>query len=196
MAELRTAGAKAREQLVKFEIEVSCKSLRPMVVAAIAALPADVPVSNAPPPVATPHGPSLAEPPRAKENQRDQIRQAQFELKRLGCLQGNPDGELNKKTQDAVKTFWRSAHKPVVDVVITDDLVADLQKHDDDICAPPRKSAPPVATIRPRPLREPAAAPAREARQPAAPPQSSELPRATAGATPPSSGTRPVGAGF
>jgi hypothetical protein len=182
LAELRAGGAKAREQLVKFESEVDCKSLRPMVTATIAALPADAPVSNVPPAVMAPPSAALAAPLRARANQTDQIRQAQIELKRLGCLRGNPDGELNRKTQDAVKTFWRSAHKPVVDVVITDDLIADLQKQDDDICAPPRKPAPPVATIRPRP--------------PAAPSLSGEPPSATAGATPPSSGARPIGAGF
>jgi uncharacterized caspase-like protein len=190
LTELQAGGAAAREELVKFEIEVGCKVLRPMITAAIAALPMDTPVANLPPPITTKPGP-VTEPQPAKANLREQIRQAQTELKRLGCFTGNLDGKMNDATQNAVKAFWTHTHKPVVEINITDEFVADLQEQHDRVCNP---KAPPVAKLQrvaPRP--EPAAP--REVQQRQAP----SAPPARATAAVPSSGgvhTNTIGTGF
>ncbi len=144
LKELEAAGAAAREQLAKFEIEAGCKALQPMITAALAALPA-APAENMPPPVTTPPG-AVAEPPVAKTNHPEQIRQAQSELTRLGCFNGRPDGQLNDATRNAVKSFWKHIGKPIVEVDITDEFVDELKQLRKDVCPPERKPAPPVAS--------------------------------------------------
>jgi peptidoglycan hydrolase-like protein with peptidoglycan-binding domain len=72
-------------------------------------------------------------------NSRDQIRKAQVELRRLDCFQGKTDGKLGDQTRQAVKKFWASAKQPVVEVNITDQLIADLAERGDNYCRPPRR---------------------------------------------------------
>jgi uncharacterized caspase-like protein len=188
LAELQAGGASAREQLVKLEIEAGCKALRPMITAAIAALPVDTPAANVPTPLPAAPGP-VAHPQPEKANLPEQIRQAQAELKRLGCFAGTPDSKLNDATRNAVKALWKSTRKPIVEVNITDDFIDELKRQPNEICSPPSKPAPPVAS-RPSPPRvkdTAAAAPPRPA-QPAAPaPQPAA--RATAGTSGPTIGT-------
>jgi peptidoglycan hydrolase-like protein with peptidoglycan-binding domain len=78
--------------------------------------------------------PPLAPPANAPE----QVRRAQVELKRLDCLAGRIDGKLGSQTREAVKKFWASAKKPVVEVAITDELIAELAERGDNFCRPPR----------------------------------------------------------
>src|SRR3984893_12670063 len=110
--ELQAAGAAAREQLVKFEIEAGCKAMHPMITAAIAALPLDAPVPHVPPPVATPP----AYPQVEKANLPEQIRQAQIELRRLGCFEFKLVSKMNGPTEKAVKAFWKHTRKPIVEI--------------------------------------------------------------------------------
>src|SRR5215469_190518 len=165
LAELQLLGASAREQLVKLEIEAGCKALRPLITAAIAALPADIPPVK-PVPVTPPAGPTPALQP-AKANLPEQIRQAQTKLRQLGCFGGAPDGKMNEATRNAVKAFWSHTHKPIVEINITDEFIADLEQHHDRICAPPpvKRDPVPVATHQRPPRSEPA--PPREASRPA-----------------------------
>jgi peptidoglycan hydrolase-like protein with peptidoglycan-binding domain len=72
-------------------------------------------------------------------NSREQIRKAQIELRRLDCFQGKSDGKLGDQTRQAVKKFWASAKQPVVEVDITDQLIADLSERGDNFCRPPRR---------------------------------------------------------
>ncbi len=72
-------------------------------------------------------------------NSRDQIRKAQVELRRLDCFQGKTDGKLGDQTRQAVQKFWASAKQPVVEVNITDQLIADLSERGDNFCRPPRR---------------------------------------------------------
>jgi hypothetical protein len=71
-------------------------------------------------------------------NTPEQVRKAQIELKRLDCLAGRVDGKLGNQTREAVKKYWASAKKPIVEVAITDELIADLAEHGDNYCRPPR----------------------------------------------------------
>jgi uncharacterized caspase-like protein len=173
--ELKAAGAAARAQLVKLESDVECKTLRQLVTAALKALPADVPVTPVQPAV-----PVEAQPP-VKANLPEQIKQAQTELRRLACYKGPIDGKLNDATHIAVKEWSKTRERPVVDVNITDDFIADLKKQPDDICLPkappqvvnrsqhPKDKEPPVrqrdrddhrtATHAPQPYAPPAAPP-------------------------------------
>jgi peptidoglycan hydrolase-like protein with peptidoglycan-binding domain len=86
-----------------------------------------------------PEGAPTADVPASPANTPGQIRKAQTELVRLDCLQGRIDGKLGDKTRQAVKSFWTSAKQPVVDVVITDALIADLAAHGDNYCRPVRR---------------------------------------------------------
>jgi len=183
LTELQAAGAAAREQLVKFEIEAGCKAMHPMITAAIAALPLDAPV---PPPVATPP----AYPPVEKANLPEQIRQAQIELRRLGCFEGKLDSKINGATEKAVKAFLKHTHKPpIVEISITDDFIANLQRLPNEICPPPSKPAPPPMASQPssRSKNTAAAAPPPPRQAPPAPPQ--DRARATAGTSGPTIGT-------
>jgi peptidoglycan hydrolase-like protein with peptidoglycan-binding domain len=78
------------------------------------------------------------EAPALPANTPEQIKKAQTELRRLDCLKGRIDGKLGDKTRQAVKSFWTSAKQPVVEVVVTDALIADLAAHGDNYCRPVR----------------------------------------------------------
>ena len=82
--------------------------------------------------------PAATDAPALPTNTAEQIRKAQTELRRLDCLKGRIDGKLGDKTRQAVKSFWTSAKQPVVEVVITDALIADLAGRGDLFCRPPR----------------------------------------------------------
>jgi peptidoglycan hydrolase-like protein with peptidoglycan-binding domain len=82
--------------------------------------------------------PAATDAPALPTNTAEQIRKAQTELRRLDCLKGRIDGKLGDKTRQAVKSFWTSAKQPVVEVVITDALIADLAAHGDNYCRPVR----------------------------------------------------------
>jgi peptidoglycan hydrolase-like protein with peptidoglycan-binding domain len=75
----------------------------------------------------------------APTNSPEQIRKAQVELRRLDCLNGRIDGKLGDQTRQAVRKFWASAKQPVVEVNITDELIANLAGHGDNFCRPPRR---------------------------------------------------------
>ena len=81
----------------------------------------------------------MADPPVASPaNTPEQIRKAQIELRRLDCLNGPIDGKLGDRTRQAVKSFWTMAKQPVVDVNITDELIAKLAERGDNFCRPVR----------------------------------------------------------
>jgi peptidoglycan hydrolase-like protein with peptidoglycan-binding domain len=89
---------------------------------------------------AEPSQPPVADvPPVLPANSRDQIRKAQVELRRLDCFQGRTDGKLGEQTRQAVRKFWASTKQPVVEVNITDQLIADLAERGDNFCRPPRR---------------------------------------------------------
>jgi peptidoglycan hydrolase-like protein with peptidoglycan-binding domain len=75
----------------------------------------------------------------ATVNSPEQIRKAQVELQRLDCLKGRVDGKLGEQTRQAIRKFWKSAAKPVVDVVITDELISDLTDRGAGFCRPARR---------------------------------------------------------
>jgi peptidoglycan hydrolase-like protein with peptidoglycan-binding domain len=83
--------------------------------------------------------PAADAPATLPANSREQIRKAQIELRRLDCFQGKTDGKLGDQTRQAVKKFWASAKQPVVEVNITDQLIADLAERGDNYCRPPRR---------------------------------------------------------
>src|SRR5262249_40433926 len=89
---------------------------------------------------AEPSQPPAADAPATlRTNSREQIRKAQVELRRLDCFQGKTDGKLGDQTRQAVKKFWASTKQPVVDINITDQLIADLSERGDNFCRPPRR---------------------------------------------------------
>jgi hypothetical protein len=82
--------------------------------------------------------PAADAPAGLRANSPEQIRKAQTELRRLECLKGRIDGKLGDKTREAVKKFWASAKQPAVEVIITDELIADLAARGDLFCRPVR----------------------------------------------------------
>src|SRR5262249_19805747 len=86
----------------------------------------------------------ITQPPPTKANLPEQIRQAQTELKRLGCFDGELDGKMST-TDKAIKAFWHLSRKPVAEINITDDFINDLQRQPDDFCVPPSKKPPAIA---------------------------------------------------
>jgi uncharacterized caspase-like protein len=181
LSDLKAAGAEARDQLVKFQTEVECKALRPFIATAIEALP--VPRINLP----------------------DQIREAQVQLKRLGCFPGGPDGSLalTDKTRKAVREFWEKTNRPFVDVSITDDLIDEFKRQQEDVCSPKKPPSPsaPVANNHPTPPHQtkphftapPEPRTARVPPLPAAPAAPSPRPTATSTASKPPTA---LGTGF
>jgi hypothetical protein len=83
--------------------------------------------------------PSQAPAASAPANSPEQIRKAQVELRRLDCLKGRIDGRLGDQTREALRKFWASAKQPVVEVNITDELIANLAGRGDNFCRPPRR---------------------------------------------------------
>jgi peptidoglycan hydrolase-like protein with peptidoglycan-binding domain len=75
----------------------------------------------------------------APANMPEQIRKAQIELRRLECLRGRVDGKLGDQTREAVRKFWASAKQAPVEVVITDELIAQLAERGDLFCRPVRR---------------------------------------------------------
>jgi hypothetical protein len=101
-------------------------------------LSAHVLAQNAAEPNQQPVAPGQDTAADAPANSPDQIKRAQIELKRLDCLKGRVDGKLGEQTRQAVKKFWENAKEPVVEVRITDELIADLAEHGDNYCRPAR----------------------------------------------------------
>jgi hypothetical protein len=72
-------------------------------------------------------------------NTLEQVKKAQIELKRLDCLNGRIDGKLGASTRDALKKFWTMAKQDIVEVRVTDALIADLAERGDNYCRPKRR---------------------------------------------------------
>jgi hypothetical protein len=83
--------------------------------------------------------PSQAPAASVPANSPEQIRKAQVELRRLDCLKSRIDGRLGDQTREALRKFWASAKQPVVEVNITDELIANLAGRGDNFCRPPRR---------------------------------------------------------
>jgi len=86
-------------------------------------------VTKGPPALTRPPGVS---PQTANANLPEHIHRAKTELKRLGCIDGMLDGRMDT-TVKAIKVFLKHSHKPVGEINITDDFVADLQRQPNDV---------------------------------------------------------------
>jgi hypothetical protein len=140
-------------------------------------------IAALPPASTTPPGP-LTQPQATKANLPEQIRDAQSELRRLGCFEGKLSGKMDTTTEKAIKAYWKHSNKPTVEINITDDFIADLQRHRDDFCtpskpavashpAPPHRPAAPASPPRGEPVQQQAAP------KPPQPPAASNNARAT-----------------
>jgi uncharacterized caspase-like protein len=127
----------------------------PIVTAALGSLPpAASPVPKAPT-VDSPNAPALSD----DANTPRQIRKAQQELRRLACFDGRPDGNLDPKTEQAVKNYWtKTGHKDAAEVKITDAFITELEQQDEDVCKPGRTKQAPAVVIQSPPKHQPPAA--------------------------------------
>ena len=115
LALLQAAGNGAREEMTRFERELSCERLRPMVLAALGKMTETTPKEKVAPPVDA-----------AAVNTKQLVSAAQAELRRLGCYSGRDDGRLDDTTQKAIKRYLSRRELPATDKV-TEGLVADLK---------------------------------------------------------------------
>jgi hypothetical protein len=113
LTSLQLTGANAREELVRFERDLGCERLRPLVLAAIAGQ-----AQESMPPTDTP---AL-------------VRAAQNELRRIGCFAGENDGKFTDKTRDAVRRYLTQRGQSLDDIKISEALVADLKTQDKGVC--------------------------------------------------------------
>jgi hypothetical protein len=155
LALLQAAGNGAREELIRFERELSCERLRPLALASLgmpsgdAAAPSapSQAVATRPPEAETPAIPAPAE--RPATNTIELVTAAQNELKRLGCLPSSAksDGVLSGRTTAALKRYLNERDMDEEDVAVTDDLLKDMKDQGDRVCvaAPKKKHTPPVA---------------------------------------------------
>jgi hypothetical protein len=153
------ATRRADERLTGMEQKPDIETSVPRPSATLAGQKPDIPMS-APTPATT--APSPASPPQpTKANLPEQIHQAQTELKRLGCFDGDPDGQLNDATRNAARALGRHTGKPIVEINITDDFVDELKRLAREICSPERRPAVPVASRPSSRSKEVVAAPSR-----------------------------------
>jgi hypothetical protein len=88
--------------------------------------------------------------------------ETQQELTRIGCYDGNVNGNLNNGTRDAIKTYRTRIGVAVEPIAITPEQLLDLRERSGDICKS-GKAKPPAPAIVRRPQRE---EPVRRAQQP------------------------------
>ena len=122
LAGLQRAGSLERDELVRFERDLACDRLRPLVVAAIAGLAVEAPRTRVMPPPAL-----LVDTPQL-------VSAAQVELRRIGCYVPSEAGNLIEATRNSVKRYLTVRGLPSNDIKISETLVAELKMQDKDVC--------------------------------------------------------------
>jgi len=122
LAGLQRGGTLGRDELVRFERELGCERLRPLVLAAISAPAVETPKTRLVP------APELMDTPQL-------VRAAQAQLRRIGCFAGDDDGKLNDATRNAVKRYLTQRGLPSNEIKISESLVAELKTQDKGVCA-------------------------------------------------------------
>ncbi len=122
LAGLQRGGTLGRDELVRFERELGCERLRPLVLAAISAPAVETPKTRLVP------APELMDTPQL-------VRAAQAQLRRIGCFAGDDDGKLNDATRNAVKRYLTQRGLPANEIKISESLVAELKTQDKGVCA-------------------------------------------------------------
>ncbi len=174
LALLQAAGNGAREELIRFERELSCERLRPVALASLGMPSQDARPEGAPAQtVATrPQDSTAPSAPPADQsstvNTIQLVTAAQTELKRLGCLplSVKSDGLMSDKTSAALKKYLNERDMDEDDLDVTDDLIKDMKDQGERVCtlecgrsevlkggkcvAAPKKSAPVARRDEPR----------------------------------------------
>jgi hypothetical protein len=122
LALLQSAGA--TDQLRIFEKELSCERLRPIIQAALS--------------------PPAARIDAVPEDTRELIRNAQRQLRRIGCFDGEDDGNLNAATVRALKEYLARRGQPTDEPKITPTMLSKIKAETNRVCplvCPPGKSA-------------------------------------------------------
>src|SRR5436190_1827307 len=122
LAGLQRGGTLGRDELVRFERELGCERLRPLVLAAISAPALETPKTRLVP------APELMDTPQL-------VRAAQAQLRRIGCFAGDDDGKLNDATRSAVKRYLAQRGLPSNEIKISESLVAEFKTQDKGVCA-------------------------------------------------------------
>jgi uncharacterized caspase-like protein len=95
-----------RENLVRLQGELKCERLRPIIVAMLAQ-----PVTRK----------------QSEANTLSQVREAQSELRRIGCFSGPVNGVLDAQTKGAIERYFAKHEGQPIKVEINDDFVNELQ---------------------------------------------------------------------
>jgi Caspase domain len=122
LALLQSAGAK--DQLRVFEKELTCERLRPIVQAALS--------------------PPAASVDTAPEDTPELIRNAQSQLRRIGCFDGENDGVLDDATVNALKDYLARRGQRTDEPKVTPTLLSKIKAETSRVCplvCPPGKYA-------------------------------------------------------
>jgi hypothetical protein len=104
----KSPGAKSRDTLLDLQKNVTCQRLAPQIAQAIVLANAAV--------------------------KKETIKDAQLELRRLGCYSGPQSGDLSDATKNALKQANAARGKADADLDVNDDVLSDLKKLDAPVC--------------------------------------------------------------
>jgi hypothetical protein len=179
---LKAPGVEARNKLLELQASLSCPSLSSKVVDALGRVNIEI--------------------------KRELVRNAQAELRRLGCYRGSEDGDFNDSTKTALQRAVLASGNAEEAKEINDAVLANLKKLEGPLCSPP-KIIPEEKPIATKPTKSPKTSQrpnnssrdnrtVREERPTAAPSVRAESRPSTAPATAPrsSGGNTMLGVGF
>jgi hypothetical protein len=123
---MKAPGVEARDKLLELQSSLTCSSLAPKVVEALGRVNIEI--------------------------RRILIRNAQAELRRVGCYRGAENGEFNDATKDSLKRVNLARGKADDALEIDDGVLSDLKKLEAPVCTQPKPEPEekPVAS-RPKP---------------------------------------------
>jgi hypothetical protein len=125
---LKAPGLEARNKLLELQSSLSCPTLSSKVVDALGKVNLEI--------------------------RRELVRNAQAELRRLGCYRGSEDGEFNDSTKAALQRAVLASGSAEEAKEINDAVLANLKKLEGPLCSPP-KTVPEEKPIATKPTKSP-----------------------------------------
>jgi hypothetical protein len=124
---MKAPGFETRERLLELQTSLTCPTLAPKIVEALGRVNVEI--------------------------RRGLVRNAQAELRRVGCYRGAENGEFNDSTKDALKRVNLARGKADDALDIDDGVLSELKKLEAPVCAPPARQEPEDRPIASKPSR-------------------------------------------
>jgi hypothetical protein len=128
---MKAPGVETRERLLELQTSLTCATLAPKIVEALGRVNIEI--------------------------RRGLVRNAQAELRRVGCYRGAENGEFNDSTKDAFRRVNLARGKAEDALDIDDGVLSELKKLEAPVCAPPARSEPEDRPVASKPSRTKAA---------------------------------------